>query len=116
MKENSVTDIDALLKHLAAYKRQKAAEEYAKTYFAPHQRYIEHSDEEMDKEMAIINCVVDSLFPSDFATLIHLHYVNDIPLEKCAECMYISRATAYRLLKRAHIAVNKRYQRIFKGE
>ena len=114
MKENCTTDIDALLKKLAAYKRQKAAEEYAKKYFDQYEKYIEHCDEKMDKEMDIINCAVDSLFPSDFATLIHLHYVNNIPLEKCAECMYISRATAYRLLKRAHIAVNEIYQRTLK--
>lgn len=32
--------------------------------------------------------------------------------DKWAECMAISRSSAFRLLKRAHIAVNNRYQRM----
>ena len=112
----STTDIDALLKQLAAYKRQKAAEEYAKKYFNPNETYIEHCNEEMQKRMELLSCVVESFFPSDIATLIHLHYINNIPLENCAECMHVSRATAYRLLNQVKQAVNNRYQRICGNE
>lgn len=105
-------DIVELLKQLAAYKRFQLAERYAKQYFDPEKTYMEHINEEQERKMELLSCVVESFFPSDIATLVHLHYINNIPVEECAECMYISRASAYRLLKKAHTAINNRYRRI----
>ena len=67
---------------------------------------------ELLKQMELVVCIVDSFFPSDIATLVHLHYINNMSVDQCAECMYISRSTAFRLLTKAHDAIDARYQLI----
>ena len=112
------TDTIVLLKQLASYKRFMLAEDYAKKFFNPnmtYEKYVEYHNEEAQKKMELISCIVDGFFPSDIATIVHLHYINNMAIEKCAECMYVSRATAYRLLTKAHTVINTRYQLMMKG-
>ena len=95
MKE---TDLVNFLESYSIDKRFITAQKYAKEFF----------DETLsikDKCSARMNAVeslIELLNPSDEYTLLHLHYIDDLSVEKCAECMYISRSTAFRLLKKAH--------------
>ncbi len=116
MKENDTKEVIELLKSYKVYEQQFFAEKYAKTFFDPNNTFQELNNEECQKKMDFIKSLIVSFAPSSIATLLNLHYINKIPIDKCAECMLISRSTAFRLLDRAHIAVNNRYQRMKGGE
>lgn len=108
----NTTEAEKLLRNYAVYKKQFFAEKYAKTFFHTNDTFQVLGAEYPREKMELIERLVESLAPSDMATLLNLHYINGIPIEKCAECMVMSRASAFRLLKRAHVAVNNRYQRM----
>lgn len=111
---NCKTDVSQaveLLNSYEVYKKQFFAEQYAKTFFNPNDSFKALS-EEPQKKMEEIENLIKSFAPSNMATLLNLHYINGIPIDKCAECMVMSRASTFRLLKRAHVAVNNRYQRM----
>lgn len=107
-------EVVTLLKSYATYERQFFAETYAKTFFCG--EFRELSGEECQEKIDFIKSLIDGLAPSNMATLLNLHYINKISIDKCAECMAISRSSAYRLLKRAHVALNNRYKRMKGGE
>ena len=64
------------------------------------------------KKIEFIERLVVSFAPSRIFILIDLHYLKGIPLDKCFECMNISRSTGYRYLKTAIKAVTIKYERI----
>ena len=57
------------------------------------------------KKMNIIKSLIDILPPSNEHTLLHLHYIDGIPVEKCGECMGVSTRTAYRILNKGHDSI-----------
>ncbi len=107
-----VTEVVKLLSSYEVYKKQFFAEKYAKTFFDPDDKFKALEAEDPREIMELIESLIKSFAPSNMATLLNLHYINGIPIEKCAECMVMSRSSAFRLLKRAHVAVNNRYQRM----
>ena len=116
MKETDTTEVVELLKSYAVYKNQIDAHKYARTYFSPYDESFEElNEEDCRNKMNFIKDLITSFAPSNMSTLLNLHYINGLSVEQCAECMAISRSSAFRLLRRAYIAVNNRYQRM-KGE
>lgn len=110
--KTDTTEAEKLLRNYTAYKKQFFAETYAKTFFDAYNTFQVLGAEEPKEKMEFVERLVARFAPSDIATLLNLHYINGIPIEKCAECMVMSRASAFRLLNRAHVAVNNRYQRM----
>lgn len=49
-----------------------------------------------------IEALIQLLKPSEERTILHLRYYERLGVEKCAERMYVSKSTAYRILKNAH--------------
>lgn len=111
MKEVDMSEAVALLKSYPAYKKQLSSENYAKTYFDKYKTFEELSAADCEKKMDFIKGLITSFAPSNIATLLNLHYINGLTVERCAESMNISRRTAFRLLKRAHAAFYNRYKR-----
>lgn len=113
MKDKADTsEVVELLKSFAVYQQQFFAKKYAKTFYDPYDKFQGLDNGECEKKLDFIKSLVVGLAPSRFATLLNLHYINELPLDVCAECMLMSRSSVYRLLDRAHIAVNNRYQRM----
>ena len=112
MKENDTTEVVELLKSYAVYESQLNAQKYAQTYFDPYEKFQEWGVEECRQKMNFIKKLIAEIAPSNEATLLNLHYINGISIEKCGECMFMSRSTAFRLLRKALISVNKRYQEL----
>lgn len=115
MKKTDTTEAEALLKSYAVYENMLTAYRYGVQFFDKHGEIKGYSAEVCRERMDFIKDLIAGLAPSNIATLLNMHYVNRLSIEKCAECMAISRSSAFRLLKKAHVAVNNRYQRI-KGE
>lgn len=99
MKE---VDTVELLKSYSVCKKFVQAQEYAKTYFDPTGTQKIAKKEQYETRMHVIESLIQLLEPSDEYTLLHLHYINGVPIDKCAECMFISRSTAFRMLSKAH--------------
>lgn len=115
MKEIDTTEVVELLKSYAVYENMLEANRYAAYTFDCHEETTGYSDEECQEKMDFIKNLIKSLAPSNAATILSMHYVNRLSVGKCAECMAISRSTAFRLLRMAHISINNKYQRM-KGE
>jgi len=101
MKE---TEIIELLKQYSVCKKFLDSHVYVKEYF--------DSDSSKDDKKKIyearihaIESLIQLLEPSDEYTLLHLHYIKGLPVEKCAECMRVSQRTAFRMLKKAHVRI-----------
>lgn len=99
MKEAEVIE---LLKQYSVCKKFLDAQAYAKEYFNPYDTQKIDKQEVYESRIHAIESLIQLLEPSDEYTLLHLHYIKGIPIEKCAECMYMSRRTAFRMLKKAH--------------
>lgn len=112
MKDNGTTEAEKLLRSYTVFKTQFFAETYAKTFFAPGGTFKALGAEDPREKMEFIERLVESFAPSNMATLLNLHYINGLSIEQCAECMAMSRSSVFRLLNRAHVAVNNRYQRM----
>lgn len=102
MKESDTID---LLKSYAVCKKYIQSQEYAKEYFDTTGTQEIAKKEPYEARMHVIESLIQLLEPSDEYTLLHLHYINGVPIEKCAECMFVSRSTAFRMLHRAHKAI-----------
>ncbi len=98
-------DIINLLKSYKTCKKFVQAQEYAKTYFDPTGTQEISKSEQCEARMNTIECLIQLLAPSEEYTLLYLHYIKGIPTEKCAESMFISTRTAYRLLSKAHKSI-----------
>ena len=99
MQESEVIE---LLKQYPVCKRFIDSQAYAKEYFNPHSTQQICDKEVYAARMCVIESLIQLLAPSDECTLLYLHYIKDFSVEKCAECMYMSRRTAYRMLKKAY--------------
>ena len=56
-----------------------------------------------EARMHAIESLIQLLSPSDEYTLLRLHYIKGLSVEKSAESMNVSRRTAYRMLKNARL-------------
>lgn len=112
MKENDTAEVIELLKSYVVYDNMISSNNYAISFFDADRGITGYSNEECQEKMDYIKGLIDGLAPSNIATLLNMHYINRLSVAKCAECMAISRRTAFRLLKRAHLAINNRYQRM----
>ena len=99
MKEHEVID---LLNQYSVCKRFLDSQKYAKEYFDPYDTQQIDKKEVYEARIHAIESLVELLEPSDEYTLLHLHYIKGISIQKCSECMYMSERTANRLLKKAH--------------
>lgn len=99
MKE---TEVIELLKQYSVFKKFLDAQAFAKEYFNLDDTQDIDKKEIYEAKIHAIESLLQLLEPSDEYTLLYLHYINGIPVEKCAECMYMSRRTAFRMLKKAH--------------
>jgi predicted DNA-binding protein (UPF0251 family) len=99
MKEAEVIE---LLKQYSVCKRFLDSQAYAKEYFNPYDTQKIDEKEQYEGKMHVIESLIQFLAPSDEYTILRLHYIKGLPIEKCSESMYISRRTGYRLLKKAH--------------
>ena len=99
MKE---TEVIELLKQYPMCKKFLDSQAYAKEYFNPCGTQKIEEKEIYEARMHVIESLIQLLAPSDEYTLLYLHYIKGIGVEKCAECMYVSRRTAFRILKRAY--------------
>lgn len=113
MSENEVINI---LKSYALYDKFISSQEYAKEYFNPNEQITVSDEVDHKNKMRVIEEFVKLLEPSNEYTLLHLRYIKNIPIEKCAECMFISRSTAFRLLKKAHKAIHTIIQKTEKEQ
>lgn len=110
------SEVVELLKSYRVYEQQFFAEKYARTFFFdPYATFHELNGEECQEKMDYIKNLIAGLPVSNARTLLNLHYINGLPIEKCAECMMMARASTFRLLRRALVAVNNRYQRMKGG-
>lgn len=96
------SELISILKSYKAYSGFLCAQQYATEYFNPNENITISDEAECREKMQLIEEIIKLLKPSEAYTLLHLHYIKNIPVEKCAECMNLSRSTAFRLLKKAH--------------
>ena len=95
-------EVVELLKQYCVCKRFLDSQEYAKEYFNPYDSQVICEKERYEARINAIESVMQLLAPSDEYTLLHLHYAKGSSVEKCAECMCVSRRTAFRMLKKGH--------------
>ena len=98
----SVAEVIELLGQYSVCKRFLSSQAYAKEYFNPDDTQRIDEKEVYEKRIHAIESLIQLLSPSNEYTLLRLHYTKGICVEKCAECMGVSRRTAYRMLKKAH--------------
>lgn len=110
MKQNDVID---LLKSYLVCKRYLDSQAYAKEYFNPDDTRKIDEKEIYEERIHTIESLMQLLAPSDEYTVFRLHYAKGVPIEKCAECMGVSRRTAYRILNNAHKSI---YDLVIKKE
>ena len=96
MKE---TEAIELLKQYMVCKKFLDSQIYAEEYYNTHNV---DKKELYEARMHIVESLVQILEPSNEATILHLHYIKGLSVEKSAECMGLSRRTAYRILKRSY--------------
>lgn len=99
MKE---TELISFLKSYAIDKKFIDAQKYAIEFLNEDGTMTPSVNDERLRRMKAVESLIELLNPSEEHTLLYLHYINNIPVERCAECMYIARATAFRLLRKAH--------------
>lgn len=95
-------DLKTLLKSYSVCEKFLHSQEYAKEFFDPWGTQKVGKKDTYEARMNVIESLIQALEPSDEYTLLHLHYIKGVPIEKCAECMCVSPRTAYRMLKKAH--------------
>ena len=99
MKESEVIEF---LEQYSVCKRFLDSQAYAKEYFNPYNTQQIDEKEIYESRMHTIESLIQLLSPSDEYTFCRLHYIKGLPTEKCAESMFLSRRTAYRIRKKAH--------------
>ena len=99
------SDLVTLLLSYSVCEKFLQSQEYAKDFFNPYDTQKVSKKEQYEARMNVVESLIQLLEPSDEYTLLHLHYIKGIPVEKCAECMFVSRSTAFRMLKRAHESI-----------
>lgn len=104
-------DVVNLLERYKVCERFVSSQEYATTYFGITADQVN----DYRKIMDFVEILIASIAPSDESTLLRLRYIKGLSVEKCAECMSLSRSTGFRLLKRAKDKVYAKYKEA-KGE
>ena len=99
MSENEVKE---LLKQYSMCKKFIDAQASVNKYFNLDCTQKIDEKELYEARIQSIESLMELLKPSDEYTLLYLHYVKGIAVEKCAEYMYVSRSTVFRILKKAH--------------
>ena len=99
------TDAIQYLKSYSVYRKFLHSQKYAKEYFDVDGTHEIVQKDECREKMNLIKALIDILAPSNEHTMLHLHYIKGIPVEKCAECMGVSTRTAYRMLNKGHKAI-----------
>lgn len=92
------SELKELLVSYPVCKRHLSAQKYAKEYFGaadvtPKSYY--------EARIALVESLIKLIEPSDKYTLLRLHYIEGLSIEKCAECIGVSRRTGYRLHDKA---------------
>lgn len=105
------TDIISLLKSYSINAKFISSQKYAKEYFDEDGTLTLSGEEECLARMDVVESLIDLLKPSNEHTLLYLHYIKNIPVKQCAECMDISERTAFRLLSKAHKTI---YEKVTK--
>lgn len=95
-------EVIELLKQYGVCKKHIDSQAYAKEYFNPDGTQEIDEKEQYEARIHTIEALIQLLSPSAEYTLLRLHYIKGISVEKCAECIGVSRRTAYRMLKKAH--------------
>lgn len=95
------TEIRTLFKSYLICKKFLHSEEYAKEYFNQDGAGILAEKEQYEARMNVIESLIRYIEPSDEYTILRLHYICGVSVEKCAECMSVSRRTAFRMLNKA---------------
>ncbi len=112
MTENEVKE---LLKQYSMYKKFIDAQASVNKYFNLDCTQKIDEKELYEARIQSIESLMELLKPSNEYTLLYLHYVKGIAVEICAEYMYMSRSSVFRLLKKAHRqlceTINKREQK-----
>lgn len=96
------TEVKELLERYSIFKRFLDSQAYAKEFFDPDSTQKIDKKEIYESRIQVIESLIGLLEPSDEYTLLYLHYIKGISVEKCSECMYMSTRTGYRLLSKAH--------------
>ena len=99
MKEVELID---LLKQYQVCKKFLDSQAYAKDYFDPYDEQCVAEKEVYEARLRAIESLIKLLAPSDEYTVLYLHYIKGLSIEKCAESMRMSSRTAYRLLGRSY--------------
>ena len=110
MKETDTTEVVELLESYSAYYNHLHAQKYAKTYFNRKGTIHYWNKEECIQKIDFIKELIAGLPQSKLSTLLKLHYIDGLTLNQCSECMDYSHAQIYRILQKAKIAANNRYQ------
>ena len=95
-------DIKEFLKSYLVCERFLHSQKYAKEFFDPYDKQMVVEKQQYEARMDGCESLIQLLEPSDEYTLLHLHYIKGVPVEKCAESMCVSTRTAYRLLSKGH--------------
>lgn len=99
MPNTQLTDVVKLLEYYPFCKRFVDSQEYAAKYFDT--PAVQDQDGEYRKIMSYVETLIKTIAPSDEATLLHLHYVKGLPVEKCAECMFFVKKYGIQALKKS---------------
>ena len=96
------SEVIDLLKQYSVCKRYLDSQAYAKEYFNPDDTQKIDEKEQYETRIHVIESLIQLLAPSDEYTLLRLHYIKGITIEKCAESMGISVRTAHRMLNKSY--------------
>jgi len=99
MKQNEAIE---LLNQYSFCKKFLDSQSYANEFFNPLVQNEIDKKKLYEARIHTIKSLIQLLEPSNEYTFLYLHYIKGISVEKCAECMDVSRRTAFRILKRAH--------------
>lgn len=110
IEQTDTSEVIELLKSYRVCATQINAQKHARTFFDPYDRFQEWGIEECTEKMNFIKDLISKISPSDEATILGLHYMNGLSVDVCAECMFVSRMTAFRLFRKAIDSINKVYQ------
>ncbi len=105
-------DLISLLKSYSINAKFISSQKYAKEYFDKDGTLTLSEEDKRLASMHVVESLIDLLKPSNEHTLLHLHYIKDIPVKQCAECIGISERTAFRWLDKAHKTI---YEKITEG-
>ena len=113
-KASAVREVELYLSDYRTYAKMIEMNRYERDYFAKYTRDLPEIKEEAEAYLRAklfdIRCFILSLPDCDEKLLLYYHYVHGESLARCAELLEISRATVYRLKKRALETADEYYR------